>query len=654
MNIYRFIAILLMLCAGSAFTVSPALAAGDDWLPIDAATLSLKTPVVEKDADAEAIFWEVRVNDENYETVLSHYIRIKVFTERGKESQSTVEIPFARGRVKDISGRTIKPDGSIVELKKDAIFERTIVKAGDVKIKVKSFVMPSVEPGCIIEYRWREVRRTGIYMRFYLQREIPVQMVKYYIKPLQSYTYGMRSLTFNGRNAGLEKDKGGYYSATMTNVPAFHEEPRMPPEDQVRSWILIFYTEDSHNEPDKYWNSLGKEMYSKAKDSMKVNDEVRKAAAEIIGDATTPDQKLERLYDYCRLKIKNTDDDASGLTDDDRSKLKENKNPSDTIKRGMGTGSDIDMLFAALASAAGFDSRMALIGDRSDLFFTPTMADSYFLGGYNIAVKVGEKWRFFDPASTYVPFGMLRWAEEGMQALVTDSKNPVFIETPLSPADKSLEKRTAKLRLDADGTLEGDVRIEYTGHLGAAKKEYNDDDSPEQREQTLLDMVKERMSTAELTDIHIENITDPVKPFVYSYHVRVPGYAQRTGKRLFIQPAFFQKGVGALFQTSVRKYPIYFHHPWSEEDSVEIELPEGFLPDNPEAPGSLNVENLGKYEVTIGLSKDKRVMVYSRKADFSGMLYQPDIYPQLKQIFDVIHENDNHTITFKQGAFDGN
>jgi hypothetical protein len=46
------------------------------------------------------------------------------------------------------------------------------------------------------------------------------------------------------------------------------------------------------------------------------------------------------------------------------------------------------------------------------------------------------------------------------------------------------------------------------------------------------------MSTAELSDIRIENVTDPVKPFVYAYHVRVPGYAQRTGKRLFLQPAF--------------------------------------------------------------------------------------------------------------------
>ena len=58
----------------------------------------------------------------------------------------------------------------------------------------------------------------------------------------------------------------------------------------------------------------------------------------------------------------------------------------------------------------------------------------------------------------------------------------------------------------------------------------------------LIAEVKELMSAAELADIKIENVTDDAKPLLYKFHVRVPGYAQRTGKRIFIQPAFFQRG----------------------------------------------------------------------------------------------------------------
>jgi hypothetical protein len=53
---YLPLALFLCLLAVSA---APALAAGDDWKPVDSAHLSLKSSTVEKEADAEAIFWEV-------------------------------------------------------------------------------------------------------------------------------------------------------------------------------------------------------------------------------------------------------------------------------------------------------------------------------------------------------------------------------------------------------------------------------------------------------------------------------------------------------------------------------------------------------------------------------------------------------------------
>jgi hypothetical protein len=135
------------------------VAAGDDWKPVDPSELALKTPVVEKDADAEVLQWEVRVDDDAEDLVFSNYIRIKVFTERGRESQSKVDIPFyGKYKIKDVAARTVKADGTIIELKKDDVFERTVVKLSGLKIKVKSFALPSVEPGSIIEYRWREVR----------------------------------------------------------------------------------------------------------------------------------------------------------------------------------------------------------------------------------------------------------------------------------------------------------------------------------------------------------------------------------------------------------------------------------------------------------------------------------------------------------------
>ena len=651
---------LALLCLTAVANQQPALAS--DWKPVDPAELALKAPKVEKDADAEALFWEVRVADEvdagTPRTVLNHYVRIKIFTERGRETQSKIDIPFLSSwSIKDIAARTIKPDGSIVEIRKEDILERIIVKEGRLKIKAKSFAMPGVEPGALIEYRWKEVRsdRLANYLRLHLQRDVPVQVVKYYIKPLSlpGFPYGMRVMTFHTEPTPFVKEKDGFYSTTMTNVPAFREEPRMPPEDSVRRWMLIYYSEDVKLTPEKFWKEFGKENYERYKPRMKVSDEVKQAATTALGDAATPEQKIERLFEFCRSKIKNINDDASGLTSEERSKLKENKSPADTLKRAMGTGFDIDMLFAALAIAAGFDARVVNLADRSDVLFDKTFTDDYFIHAYDIAVRVGEEWRFYDPASTYVPYGMLRWQEESQEALISDPKEAIWVKTPLSSPDKSKQKRIAKLRLDQDGTIEGDVKVEYYGHLAVERKEWDDDDSPAQREETLRESVKSRMSTAELTNIRIENVTDPIKPFVYAYHIRVPGYAQRTGKRVFLQPAFFQAGLGSLFSTSSRQHAIYFSYPWSEEDDVTIDLPEGFALDSPEAPSGFTSQPVSEYKPSAAVTKDGRTLIYKRQFYFGGagvILFPVASYTQLKTYFDSIHKQDGHTITLKQAT----
>src|SRR5262245_14432132 len=98
----------------------------------------------------------------------------------------------------------------------------------------------------------------------------------------------MRTITFSGKDAVFVKHKEDYSPTEMANLPAFREEPRMPPADQVRTWMLVYYAPDDKKDPMTYWKDLGKRFHEVVKGEMKVNDEIRRAAAEAIGDATTP------------------------------------------------------------------------------------------------------------------------------------------------------------------------------------------------------------------------------------------------------------------------------------------------------------------------------------------------------------------------------
>ena len=659
--------VLLNLCV--LFAAAIAVSGQDkDWRPVSPAEFATKTPLVEPDADAEAMFWEIRIDDSSSEDVsLRHYVRVKIFTERGREKYSKFDIPFTKGmKIKDLAARVIKADGSIVEIKKEDIFEREIIKAGGVKIKAKSFAVPNIEPGVIVEYRYKEtINDAGAKgMRLAFQRDVPIQNLSYYYKPYNSQTPSYQN--YNFKDAKFVKDEKGFWLASRTNVPSFRDEPRMPPEDMVRPWMLLtgsrlsvtsasafsftFAIKDPSN-PGRYWGAFSLERAPLFKFMTKSSGDIKTAAAEITAGASTPDDKLRKIYEFCQSQINNTSFDTT-LTDEQQQKLPEVKSISDVLKRKSGKSQYIDMLFGALANAAGFETRIAFTGNRSEMFFDPSMTNESLIHAAAIAVKVGEEWKLFNPGVSFLPYGMLVWYEEDTWALLVGDKAFVWHQTPITEFGKSAAKRDGKFKLLEDGTLEGDVRIEYTGQPALTYRLENYDESANKREESLKDEIKGRISAAEISEVKIENLTDSAKPLIHEYKIRVPGYAQKTGKRLFLKPGFFEYGSDALFSSASRKYDIFFRYPWSEADKIDIKLPAGFELDNADAPGAIvDPQKIGSLNITMALEKAGPSLKYNRSFHFGGggnILFPAASYPAVKQLFDEFQRAETHTITLRQ------
>jgi hypothetical protein len=71
--------------------------------------------------------------------------------------------------------------------------------------------------------------------------------------------------------------------------------------------------------------------------------------------------------------------------------------------------------------------------------------------------------------------------------------------------------------------------------------------------------------------------------------------------------------------------------------------------ESPEAPGPVDLGEIGSYEVTVMAGAGK--LVQQRKLVFAhgGRLVFPvAAYPQLKQAFDAIHEGDQHALALRQ------
>ena len=624
-----------------------------DWRPINPAELAAKTPVVEADADAEVLFWEIRVDDSTENLVMKHYVRVKIFTERGREKYSKVDIPFRKGiRIKNIMARVIKSDGSIVELAKNDVFDREIAKTDKIKVRAKSFAVPNIEPGVIVEYRYQEVYEYGSAedMRMTFQHDVPIKSIAYYFKPALNASY----LTFNMSDNKFVKDKNGFYKASMENVPAIKAEPQMPPEDEIRSWLLLYYTQDTkNNKASDFWSRTGGYIVRTwdIKDTLKPGKDLKAAAATITAGVAAPEDQMAKVYEFCKTKLNNISYDTS-LTEDQKDDMKPNKSTSDTYKKMQGTSNDINELFASLATSLGYETRLAFGGDRSEKFFDPSQAHESFVHFSSVAVKINGGWKYYSPGDKFVPLGMLAWNEEATSVLLLGYKDYITTETPYSSPEQSIAKRTGKFTLSEDGTLSGTVNIEYYGHLANEYKLDNYKNSPNKQEETLKEAIKQTSSTAEVSAISIENVSDPEKPFIYRYKVVIPNYAQKTGKRMFLQPGFFEAGSSPLFSTATRKYSIFFHHPWAEQDNVEISLPKGFELDNADAPGNLaDPSRISSLNIMIGIDKAKNVLNYNRKFSFGNngfTLFTADNYKPVKALFDAFNRADTHILTVKQ------
>jgi hypothetical protein len=635
------------------------------WLPITDAERNMKTPVVDKNAGAEALFWNVHVRDElvggqDLQRVFYHYVRLKIFDEKGKEAAATIDLPFNdKTSILAVAGRTVKADGTELELKKDSIYERDLVRAGRSRLRVKSFAMPGVEPGAIVEYRWTEINHEprSLYMRVQFQREFPVQQVTYFFAPLSSRytTFRMSILPFHCKLMPFQTDQHGFQFFTLENMPAFHEEPMMPGEPNVRSWALVFYSDGAHREPEKYWTNVGKEQYNRyLKPAMKANNDIKEAAETATSDAKTDEEKVLALIRYIRKNLR--DLFSPRVTDAERSQILKDmpkdryRSASEIFRSGIGDSDELNTLFASMANSVGLEVRPALTADRQDVIFEPGMVDSYFLRHIDMGVNIGGDWKLYDVGTRDLPANMLSWTEEGMQALLSDPKKPSFIKAPVAPPEASARVRTAKFTLAEDGSIGGDVDLQYSGHSAQDRRYELEGESDARRLERYKDELNKTYPDAEITDIKIENASDPEKPLLLHYHLKAEGYAQRTGKRLLLPPFFFQRGAAPVFSASERKYPVFFPYAWKEHDSVTFELPAGFALDNAEAPASLDFGAPGAYNVRL-MTKGTKELISERDLTFGKngtIAFNVEAYPQLKRIFDEIHRRDDHTISLKQ------
>lgn len=617
----------------------PASAGKEDWLPITDEERQLKEVPGNPGAPAILLYRETDTDD--VDSFERHYYRIKILTEEGRK-HADVEIGYVKHLywVDAIKARVVRPDGTTVEFN-GKIFDKVLAKHKGVSVLAKTFTLPEVAVGSIIEYRYkmRWDRRLLNAPSWTLDHELFTRRARFSVRAWLEGTLSIRWISYLPGGMRQPKEAGNdRVEMEAQNIPAFEKEDSMPPEKVVRPRVQFYYTKDFEETPDQFWKREGKEWHEFAEQFMKKRKAMEQAVARTVSSGDPPETKLRKLYARVQQVRNLTFEELKTEKEEKREKLKDNNNVEDVWTRGYGYRTEINRLFVAPVRAAGLEAAPVRVSERDEYFFIKNLLDWKQLNGEVAHVRAGGQEYYLDPGTVYCPFGLMPSERMGVMGIRLAEDGGTFVKTPEPQPEQGLIQRKAVLKLDGDGGLEGTLEVAYHG-LEALERRINYLDEDETgRRQGLEDAIKSLLpASAEVTLKNASGWEATDEPLRAEFHIQIPSMAENTGRRMLVPLGVFHTTTTHPFEHEKRRFAVYFDYPFQQEDDVTIELPEGYQVETLPKP-QVTSSNLGGYEL-VGENSGGKLQV-RRRIRLNGYYFPVNQYSSLRSFYSTVRAGD--------------
>ena len=644
----------VLFFAALLFLTLPLTSLAQGFPPVTDEELKMTSEPQAPGAPAVILFREVDRDDSRRGSVHEdNYYRVKILTEEGRK-YANVEIPFMKDadEVVHIKARTIKQDGSVVDFN-DKVFEKSILKARGLRILAKTFTLPAVDPGCIIEYSYTLDMHYAYSSHWILSENLFTRKAKFSLKPLRE-----GAILFTIRQSWQHLPPGTQPPLTapdhsvfmeVSNIPAFQVEDFMPPPNELKARVDFGYelgrTED---DPELYWKNIGKARNTFMENFIAKRKGIVDAVTSTISPGDPPEIKLRKIYTRVH-QLRNTSYELRKTEQEEkRDKEKIDENVEDVLKRGYGNTWQLDWLFLAMVRAAGFEAYGCWVSSRAEYFFKVKMNQSGQLSQPAVLVKLNGQDLYLNPGNPFAPFGMLNWSETASAALRLDKDGGAFGQTTLPKSTDSRIEHLAKLRLSEDGNLEGTVKVTYTGLEAMYHRQdvRNADDVA--RKKFLEDRIRSQIPgnvDVELTSKPAWD--DPETPLSAEFKVKISNWASNAGKRTIIPASIFSAGEKHLFEHETRIHPIYISYPYQKADDVTIELPEGWQVASAPPPTDQD-GHIVNYSLKV--ENDHSTLHLTRKLSWDFLLLEQKYYSALRNFFQGVRSGDDQQIILQPAA----
>ncbi|HEX3103683.1 MAG TPA: DUF3857 and transglutaminase domain-containing protein [Terriglobales bacterium] len=618
---------------------------------------------IKEQPGAAAVCLQREEIDDDMNNVHSVYQRIKILTDAGRE-YANVELPYShRGfTIAGISGRTVHADGSVVAFEGKP-FDKTVEKSGGFRINVKSFTLPDVQVGSIIDYRYS--LRYEDHMLLPPEWEVQTELFqrKAYFKfiPFQNHGSMYIQLAHGQISNGLAwssflsngiqpqrhelpvtsfatvHDVGFWVDLNMNDIPAFVIEPFMPPLNMLKQRVYFYYQQNTKMED--YWKAEGKFWNKDVEEFVGKNRGIDEALGKIVAPSDTPEQKVHKIYAFVG-SLENQDYIPERSKQEEKVlDLKVIKGADTVLGNHSGTHDELNRLFVSMVRAAGIPASMIWVPDRNRDVFLKQYLSTGQLQSEIAIVQLNGKDVFLDPGTKYCPYGIMDWRYTGVEGLRQSAKGADIGQTPPPNYTQTVITRMARVSLDEHGAVTGTVSLMFKGTAAMERRQEGGKTDAEGRKKLLEDDLRESLpGNSEISLMNSPDWDSVETPLIAQFHVSSP-FAVAAGKRLMLPQQFFEINEKPRFPSADRKNAIYFHLPWQEADEVHITIPSGMQVE------SLAPDDTIKLQYAIYKVQHKQEApdkIFSRRDMIMGEgVFAPNEYKDLKGFFDKVKADDD-------------
>lgn len=569
------------------------------------------------------------------------------YAQYGVSGDSETKVSFLRGW-------SITAKGVEYEAKDKDAFERSLstfeIFWDD---KEKAVMLPGVDVGTVVGYEFERKHRPYIFQDFWwVQSAIPVERSRYVLRIPPSWEY--RAEWVNHPQV-TPVEQGDAYVWELTDVPRIEREFHEPPYRAMAAAIVItYFSQKIRNQTFRTWNDLGL-WYSQLITGTREPSPAIQQKVQELAPASLP--MLDRLRALARFAQRDVryaaiEIGVGGYRPHAASEI---------FAHRYGDCKDKATVLSTMLAQIGIKSHLMLVNDERGIDTEKTPPNAAFnhailaielpdasyaqpLPAVYEHPKLGHL-LIFDPTNDTVPFGQLPYYEQDSFALLVTDNGGELIHLPVSPAEANLLKRTARLKLLADGSLQGEVKEESSGYHAALGRRYWKDATEKDRKKILEQILGASLGNFQVEDITVSNADDLDKDFVLNYRFTAERYAKNAGSLLLVRPRVVGELVGHLDGTKPRHYAYEIPAPFSVVETVEITLPEGYKVDDLPEPAKASV-SFAEYHSKV--EDGGGVLRYSREYKVNTTLVPVEKIDQLKQMFGTINADERNMAVLKK------